>query len=57
LILPLNSHQPTEQNQKIKSPIININHQFNQAFDNMNKELSPSFYLVDTFSNFSLLTL
>jgi len=43
-----------KQNQKIKSPIIDINHRLNQvlpAFDNLNKKLSPGFCLVDTFSN------
>jgi len=43
-----------KQNQKIKSPIIDINHRLNQvlpAFDNLNKELFPSFYLVNTFSD------
>ena len=43
-----------KQNLKIKSPIVNINYQLNQvlsAFDNMNKELSPGFCLIDTFSD------
>ena len=43
-----------KQNQKIKSPIIDINHHLNQvllAFDNLNKELSPGFCLVDIFSD------
>jgi len=43
-----------KQNLKIKSPIVDINHHLNQillAFDNLNKELSPGFWLVDTFSN------
>ena len=43
-----------KQNQKIKSPIIDINHRLNQvlpAFDNLNKKLSPGFCLVDTFSD------
>ena len=43
-----------KQNQKIKSSIIDINHHLNQvlpAFDNLNKELSPGFHLVDTFSD------
>jgi len=43
-----------KQNQKIKSPIIDINHHLNQvlpAFDNLNKELSSGFRLVDIFSD------
>jgi len=43
-----------KQNLKIKSLIVDINHRLNQilpAFDNLNKELSPGFRLVDTFSN------
>ena len=43
-----------KQNLKIKSLIVDINHRLNQilpAFDNLNKELSPGFWLVDTFSN------
>ena len=43
-----------KQNQKIKSPIVDINHHLNQvlpAFDNLNKELSPGFHLVDIFSD------
>jgi len=43
-----------KQNLKIKSPIIDINHCLNQilpTFDNLNKELSPSLRLVDTFPN------
>jgi len=43
-----------KQNLKIKSPIVDINHRLNQilpAFDNLNKELSPGFRLVDTFPN------
>jgi len=43
-----------KQNQKMKSPVVDINHWLNQvfpAFNNTNKELSPSFCLIDTFSN------
>jgi len=43
-----------KQNLKIKSPIVDINHCLNQilpAFDNLNKELSPGFCLVDIFPN------
>ena len=43
-----------KQNLKIKSPIVDINYCLNQillVFNNLNKELSPGFCLVDTFSN------
>ena len=43
-----------KQNLKIKSPIVDINHCLNQIlliFENLNKELSPGFHLVDTFPN------
>jgi len=43
-----------KQNLKIKSPIVNINHCLNQilpVFNNLNKELSPGFHLVDIFPN------
>jgi len=44
-----------KQNQKIKSSIVDINHCLNQVlpvFDNLNKELSLGFCLVDTFSDY-----
>jgi len=44
-----------KQNLKIKSPIVDINYRLNQillAFNNLNKELSLGFCLVDTFSNY-----
>jgi len=49
------SQLTSKQNQKIKSLIVNINHHLNQvlpAFDNLNKELSPGFHLVDIFSDY-----
>ena len=48
------SQLTAKQCTKIKSPIVNINNYLNEiysSFDSFNKELSPGFYLVDTFSN------
>jgi len=48
------NHLTPKQSQKIKSPIVDINHHFNQVlpvFDNLNKELSPGFQLINISSD------
>ena len=50
------NHLTSKQSQKIKSSIVEINHYFNQVllvFDNLNKELSPGFQLLNIFSDYS----
>ena len=43
-----------KQQLKIKSLIVDTNNYLNEnflSFDNLNRELSPGFYLIDTFSH------
>ena len=47
-------HLISKQCLKIKSPIVDTNNYLNKifpAFDNLNRELSPGFCLVDIFSD------
>jgi len=47
-------HLTPNQLLKIKNPVVNSNNHLNEvfpSFDSLNKELSSSFHLVDTFSD------
>jgi len=49
------AHLTYKQHLKIKSPIVDTKNHLNEffsTFDSLNKELSLSFYLVDTFPNY-----
>ena len=47
-------HLTLKQHLKIKGSIVDTNNHLNKvfpSFNSLNKEISPSIYLVDTFSN------